>query len=180
MIVGYFLACRSYLFVCSLLRLTIIIEQTLSEDIELIKWFVECVSKIKHILSVIYYTICGAVCFQFTYFLCDDWDNIYTVSYYHHQIGSMNYYPLFRVRSWNNGMRFISFYIHILIISTLYKNVLYPGSWTTVYRMKSLHFDSNVINVCSQEAITLTKDDPGLRPIMASLGSCYKTQYSKR
>ena len=25
--------------------------------------------------------------------------------YYHHQIGSMNYYPLFRVRSWNNGMR---------------------------------------------------------------------------
>ena len=32
---------------------------------------------------------------------------IYTLSYYH-LIGSMNYYPLFRVRSWNNGM---SFYI---------------------------------------------------------------------
>ena len=31
-----------------------------------------------------------------------------TLSYYHHQIGSMNYYPLFRVRSWNNGVRFIS------------------------------------------------------------------------
>ena len=33
---------------------------------------------------------------------------IYTLSYYHHQIGSMNYYPLFRVRwlrSWNNGAR---------------------------------------------------------------------------
>ena len=30
---------------------------------------------------------------------------IYTLSYYHHQIGSMNYYPLFRARSWNNGMR---------------------------------------------------------------------------
>ena len=33
------------------------------------------------------------------------------LSYYHHQIGSMNYYPLFRVRSWNNGMRCMSFYI---------------------------------------------------------------------
>ena len=143
-------------------------------------WFVECVSKIKHILSVIYYTICGAVCFQFIYFLCDDWDNIYTVSYCHHQIGSMNYFPLFRFRSWNNGMRCVSFYILILIISTLYKNVLYPRSWTTVYRMKLLHFDSNVIKVCSQEAITLTKDDPGLRPIMTSQGLCYKTQYSKR
>ena len=28
-------------------------------------------------LSVIHYTICGAVCFEFTNFLCDDWDNIY-------------------------------------------------------------------------------------------------------
>ena len=52
----------------------------LSEDIELIKClsdiFVECVSKIKHIFSVIHYTIhytiCGAVCFQFTHFSCDD------------------------------------------------------------------------------------------------------------
>ena len=35
------------------------------------------------------------------------------LSYYHHQIGSMNYYPLFRVRSWNNGVRCMSFYILI-------------------------------------------------------------------
>ena len=48
---------------------------------------------------VIHYTICGAVCFQFTHFSCDDWENIYTLSYYYHQTGSMNYYPLFRVRS---------------------------------------------------------------------------------
>ena len=40
-------------------------------------------------------------------------ERIYTLSYYHHQIGSMNYYPLFRVRSWNNGMRCMS--LHILI-----------------------------------------------------------------
>ena len=35
----------------------------------------------------------------------------YTLSSYHHQIGSMNYYPLFRVRSWNNGVRCMSFCI---------------------------------------------------------------------
>ena len=35
--------------------------------------------KIKHILSVIHYTICGAVCFQFTHFPGDDWDNIYII-----------------------------------------------------------------------------------------------------
>ena len=38
-------------------------------------------------------------------------ERLYILSYYHHQIGSMNYYPLFRVRSWNNGMRCMSFYI---------------------------------------------------------------------
>ena len=65
-------------------------------------------SKIKHILSVIHHTICGVVCFQFTHFPCGGWDNIYTVSYYHHQIGIINYNPLFGVRSWNNGMRCLS------------------------------------------------------------------------
>ena len=52
----------------------------LSEDIELINacqiYFVECVGKIRHILSVVHYTIRGAECFQFTHFLCD-WENIY-------------------------------------------------------------------------------------------------------
>ena len=48
-------------------------------------------SKIKYNVSIIHYTLCGAVCFQFTHFPCDDWESIYTLSYYHHQIGSMNY-----------------------------------------------------------------------------------------
>ena len=73
---------------------------------------IEWVSKIKHILSVIRYTICGAVCFQFTHFHCGDWESIYTLSYFH-QIGSMNCYPLFRVRSWNKGVHCMSFYILI-------------------------------------------------------------------
>ena len=40
---------------------------------------------------------------------------MYTLSYYHHQIGSMNYYPLFRARSWNNGMRCMSLYSYCII-----------------------------------------------------------------
>ena len=106
-------------FVCTVHHLIIIIVQNYLKTLNV--WnacqmnFVECVSKITHILSVIrctiHYTICGAVCFQFTHSSCDDWDNIYTLSYYHHQIGRMNYYPLFRVRSWNNGVRCMSCYI---------------------------------------------------------------------
>ena len=111
----YVLACRSHSFVCTVHHLIIIIVQTYLKAMNLSNacqiYFVQCVSKIKHILSVIHYTSCGAVCFQFTDFSCDDWDNICTLSYYHHQIGSMNYYPLFRVRSWNNGVRCMSFYI---------------------------------------------------------------------
>ena len=40
-------------------------------------------------------------------------ERIYTLSYYYHHTWSMNYYPLFRVRSWNNGMRSMSLYILI-------------------------------------------------------------------
>ena len=50
--------------------------QALSEDIELIKCLSDIicrVCKIKHIVSVIRYTLYVAVCFQFTHFLCDDW-----------------------------------------------------------------------------------------------------------
>ena len=74
-------------------------------------------SKIGHVLLAIQHTICRAVCFQFTHFPCDDWENIYTLSYYHHLIGSKNYYPLFRVRSWNNGMRCMFFIFLFLWIS---------------------------------------------------------------
>ena len=63
------------------------------------------------IFSQLSITQCAAVCFQFTHTPCDDWENIYALSYYHHHIGSMNYYPLFRVRSWNNCMHCMSLYI---------------------------------------------------------------------
>ena len=121
----------------------------LSEGIELIKCLSDIfcrVCKIKHILSVIHYAICGVVWFQFTHFPCDDWENIYTLSYYHHQIGSMNYYPLFRVMSWNNGVRCMSFYI--LSFFWIWTsglafgksvppttNVLHSNQWVSLYKL---------------------------------------------
>ena len=119
-IVGYVLPCRSYSFVCILHHLIIAIVQNYLKTLNLQNacriYCVECVSNIKHILSniqyTIHYTICVAVCFQFTHSPCDDWENIYILScYHHHQIGSMNYYPLFRVRSWNNVVRCMSIFL---------------------------------------------------------------------
>ena len=52
-------------------------------------------------------------------------ERIYTLSCYHYQIGSMNYYPLFRVKSWNNGMRCMSLYIPILIGNSSHFTVYY-------------------------------------------------------
>ena len=90
-------------------------------------------SKIKHILSK-----CGAVCFQFTRFSCDDWENIYTLSYYHHQIGSMNYYPLLRVRSWNNGVHCMYFNIFIKSFWLFFAIVLH--SCSSMDRWVNFHF----------------------------------------
>ena len=91
-IFGYVLACRSYSFVCTVHHLIIIIVKTYLKALSLQNacqiYFVECVSKIKHIFSVIHYTICGVVCFQFTNSSCDVLENIYNLSYHHHQIGS--------------------------------------------------------------------------------------------
>ena len=72
-IVGNVLAWWSCLFVCTLHHLIIIIVQIYLKTLNL------CVSKIKHNFSVIHYTIYGAVCFQFTHFPYDDWENIHFV-----------------------------------------------------------------------------------------------------
>ena len=97
--VGYVLAWISYSFICTLHHLMIIVVKTYLKTLNLSNacqiYFVERMIKIRHILSVIHYTIRGAVCFQLTHIPCDDWENIYTLSYYDHQVGSMNHYPLF-------------------------------------------------------------------------------------
>ena len=51
------------------------------------------------------------MCFQLIHCQFDDLYHMCTCSVYHHRIGSMNHYPLFIVRSWNNGLRCMSCYI---------------------------------------------------------------------
>ena len=68
----------------------------LSESIELLKclsgtFCIECVSKIKSNISIIFHAIYGAVRIRFTNFSSDDYDYISTLSYYHYQIGSMTH-----------------------------------------------------------------------------------------
>ena len=69
---------------------------------------------------LIHYTICGAVCFQFTHFSCDDWQNICIYIFCLIIIIKWEVWtitPLVRVRSWNNVVSCMSFYI--LMCTTL-------------------------------------------------------------
>ena len=70
------------------------------------------VCKIEHILLVIHYSIHGAVCFQFTQFPRDGWENILLclIIIIKSEVWTMNYYPLLKVWSWNNGMLYVSLY----------------------------------------------------------------------
>ena len=74
---------------------------------------IECVSKIRSVLSTNFHAIYRAVCIQLTHFYFDDCENTCTWSYYHHQIGSMTHLPLFRVRSWQNGMSCMSLFLSL-------------------------------------------------------------------
>ena len=90
----------------------------LSVDTELMKY-----------LPDIFCRVCKIWAYSLSYPLFNTWGCIFSVypipswwlreyialSYYHHQIGSMKYYPLFRVRSWNNGMRCMSLYNLMLL-----------------------------------------------------------------
>ena len=58
--------------------------------------------------------IWGCVWIHPTNWSDDNCQNTCTLFHYHHQIGSRPHLPLFRVRSWNSGMRWIIFYILIL------------------------------------------------------------------
>ena len=93
----------------------------LSEDIELYKMPVIFLSSvwvrlsIFSQLSIIQYMGLCVFSLQISLVMID---RMYTLSYYHHQIGSMNWYPLFRVRSWNNGMRCMPLYILCIFLWT--------------------------------------------------------------
>ena len=87
--------CRSYSFICTVHHLIIIIVQTYLKH-----WTYKM--PVRYVLSSVWVRLSifsplsfiqyvGLYGFQFTHFSCDDWENIYTWSYYHHQIGCMKY-----------------------------------------------------------------------------------------
>ena len=100
-IVGYVLACRSYSLIWR--------HWTYKMPVRYILSGVWVRLNIFYQLSIIHYM--GRCVFNLPIYLVMI-ERIYTVSY-HNQIGSMNHHPLFRVSSWNNGMRYIN--LHILI-----------------------------------------------------------------
>ena len=50
----------------------------------------DCLSKIKSILSIISYALDGDMSFKLARSACDECDNMCTLIIYHHQIGNMN------------------------------------------------------------------------------------------
>ena len=84
------------------------------------------------ILSIIFHVIYGAVYIQLSHLFLDEYENRCTLSYNYHQIGSMTHLLLFRVRSWNNGILCMFFYILIndLSIESHILNQLFQYSFT--------------------------------------------------
>ena len=130
--------------------------EDVSEDTEPLKclsgtFCLACVSKIKSILSIIFYLIYWAVSIQLAHFSYDDCENTCTLSYYHHhQIGSMTHLPLFRVRSWNNGLSCTYFYILIKQFATNSPHLSVPYgicSWSP--RRLGMLF-TMYVNICWQ------------------------------
>ena len=84
----------------------------LSEDIDIIKClsdiFVWVRLSIFSQLSILQYMGLCVFSLRISFVMIE---RIYTLCCYHHSIGSMTYYPLFRARSWNNGVRCMSLYI---------------------------------------------------------------------
>ena len=101
-IVGYVLACRSYSVVCTWHDLIFIIGKTYRKILKTYKMPVRYILSSVWVrlnifsqLSVIQYM--GLCVFSLPISLVM-MERIYALSYNHHQIGSINYYPLFRVR----------------------------------------------------------------------------------
>ena len=150
-IAGYVLACRSYSFVCTQHNLIMSIVQTYLKTLDLSNafhiYFVECVrlSIFSQLSIVQYMELCVFSLLISTVMI----ERIYTLSYYHHQIGSMNYYPLFRVMLWNNGMHCMFLYI---VMGSLYgicnasKSIVYIVAGMLHHNSSSHFFEALTIH----------------------------------
>ena len=74
----------------------------------------------KSILSITLHDLYGSVGFQL-------------VSYYHNQNGRMNHLPVFRVRSWNNGMYALYVFLCAKELVYVYVQIMIIFQLITVY-----------------------------------------------
>ena len=64
----------------------------------------------------------GRVYLTYPFLLWSLWEYMCILSYYHHQIGSMTHLPLFEIRPWNNGMRWMSCYMMATFVEVFINN----------------------------------------------------------
>ena len=188
-IVEYVLTWRSYSFICTLHHLIIIFVQAYLEDIEIIKClsdiFVECVSKIRYMLSIIHYKIRGAVCFQFNHFPCDDRENIHAclIIIIKSEVWTITH--CLGVRSWNNGVRCMSFCT--LIIEVLEDNVdgwprMIFGdrkTWDQTLWRHQIETFSALLALCAGNS-SVTGEFPSQRPVTWSFDVFFDLRLNKR
>ena len=112
---------------------------------------VECVFKIKPILSIMFYAMYGAVYIPITHYPSEDWDNKCTLSDHHHKVWII----FLCLESWNNGMSCMSFYVLLKNTSeaghSQAKHLSLPNylkqsdQW---FRIHKRNWISNVIEYC--------------------------------
>ena len=138
--------------------------------------------RISNILSlihyIIHYTICGTVCFQFTHSPCDDWEKIYTLSYFHHQIGSMNYYPLFRV-SHETMVCAVCLSIFLLENGVILQSSMENWSWLKCMMTSSNGIFFALLALCAQNS-PVTGEFPSQRPVTRSFDVFFHLCQNKR
>ena len=108
-----------YIYICVCVCLLLLFRFVMFAVIDNIMAWWSYSFKIEPILSITSHAIYGAVSIQLIHLSYDDCENMCTLAY-HHQIGSMTHSLLFSIRSWKNGMRCMSVYIHIYIVFSEY------------------------------------------------------------
>ena len=109
----------------------------------------DCVSKNKSILSITTHAIYRTVRIQLYHISHGDNEYMHTLSYDHPQIGSMNHFPLSRVRTWNSGIPCMSLYglnncYWLRHIHCSHLQVAIAGGWFSIkmasYKYSKSHF----------------------------------------
>ena len=118
-------------------------------------WLLGDINQRLNQLSQLFSCNIWAVRIQLTHFSYNDCENTCKLSYYHHQIGIITHLPLFMVRSWKNGMHFMSFCILIFNLKLIFLKLI-SGTCTLAHWGQKTH-------ICVGK-LTIIASDNGLSP----------------